>query len=423
MDRTFNNEAGGGVMITDFAYDIDAIRRDFPILHQKINGYDLVYFDNAATTQKPKAVIEAMTHYYEHDNSNVHRGVHALSARATEKYEDARAKIKRFINAKSSKECIFVRGTTEAINLVAQSLVAPRIMPGEEILITHMEHHSNIVPWQMVCKRTGAQLQVAPISFDGEIILDEFEKKLNENTQFVSISYASNALGSINPVKKMIEMAHAVGAKVLLDGAQATAHLPIDVQDLNCDFYAFSGHKMYGPTGIGVLWGREELLDNMSPYQGGGEMISSVSFEATEYAPIPHKFEAGTPNIAGAIGLGAAIDYLGSLDMETVAAYEAQLLEYATAAIKSIKGFNIIGTAAHKVPVISFVHGTIHAHDIGTILDSEGIAIRSGHHCAMPLMDFYNLAATSRLSLSFYNTKQEIDRFIETLQKVKEILA
>lgn len=410
-------------MSTDFSFDIGKIRNDFPILNQKINDYDLVYFDNAATTQKPRAVIDAMSRYYEWDNSNVHRGVHALSVRATEQYEAARAKVRRFINARSVKECVFVRGTTEAINLVAQSLVAPRIMPGEEILITHMEHHSNIVPWQMLCKRTGAHLVVAPISFEGEVLLDEFEKKLTENTQFVSISYASNALGSINPVKKMIEMAHAVGAKVLLDGAQATAHLPIDVQDLGCDFYAFSGHKMYGPTGIGVLWGREELLDNMSAYQGGGEMISSVSFEATEYAPVPFKFEAGTPNIAGAIGLGAAIDYLGSLDMGAIAAYEAFLLDYATTALESVKGYSIIGTAKQKVPVLSFVHGTIHAHDIGTILDSEGIAIRSGHHCAMPLMDFYNLAATSRISLSFYNTTKEIDRCMDTLKKVKEILA
>ena len=409
------------VLLSDL--EINKIRREFPILNQKVNDYDLIYFDNAATTQKPKGVIQAIANYYEHDNANVHRGVHVLSVRATEAYEAARAKVRRFINAKSAQECIFVRGTTEAINLVAQSLVAPRILPGEEILITHMEHHSNIVPWQMVCKKTGAKLQVAPISLNGEILLDEFEKKLNENTKFVSISYASNALGTINPVKKMIEMAHAYGAEVLLDGAQASAHLPIDVQDLGCDFYAFSGHKMYGPTGIGVLWGKGDILDNMSPYQGGGEMINYVTFEATEYAPLPHKFEAGTPNIAGAIGLGAAIDYLGSLDMDAITAYETHLLHYATAAVESIKGFNIIGTAHHKVPVLSFVHGTIHSHDIGTILDSEGIAIRSGHHCAMPLMDFYGVAATSRISLSFYNTVQEIDRCIVALQKVKEVFA
>ena len=405
------------------SFEIKKIRNEFPILNKKINDYDLIYFDNAATTQKPKAVIQALANYYEHDNANVHRGVHALSVRATEYYEEARAKIKRFINAKSIRECIFVRGTTEAINLVAQSLVAPRILPDEEILITYMEHHSNIVPWQMVCKQTGAKLQVAPISLSGDVLLDEFEKKLNENTKFVAISYASNALGTINPVKKMIEMAHAYGAEVLLDGAQATAHLPVDVQNLGCDFYAFSGHKMYGPTGIGVLWGKEELLENMSPYQGGGEMINYVTFETTEYAALPQKFEAGTPNIAGAIGLGAAIDYLESLDLEAIAAYEAHLLNYATASIEAVKGFNIIGTAQHKVPIISFVHGKIHPHDIGTILDSEGIAIRSGHHCAMPLMDFYEVAATSRISLSFYNTTQEIDRCIAALKKVKEVFA
>ncbi|ARB93199.1 aminotransferase class V-fold PLP-dependent enzyme [Legionella longbeachae] len=405
------------------ALDIEAIRRDFPILNQKVNDFDLIYFDNAATTQKPKVVIEAMSRYYEQDNANVHRGVHALSVRATELYEAVRSKVKRFINAYSPRECIFVRGTTEAINLVAQSLVAPRILPDEEILITHMEHHSNIVPWQMVCKKTGAKLQVAPISLEGEILLDEFAKKLNKNTKLVAINYASNALGTINPVKKMIEMAHEYGAKVLLDGAQATAHLPVDVQDLGCDFYAFSGHKMYGPTGIGILWGKEEILDAMSPYQGGGEMINYVTFEATEYAPLPQKFEAGTPNIAGVIGLGAAIDYLGSLDLDAIAAYEAQLLNYATAAVESVSGFNIIGTAQHKVPIISFVHGTIHAHDIGTILDSEGIALRSGHHCAMPLMDFYNVAATSRISLSFYNTINEIDSCVQALHRVKEVFA
>ncbi|KTD63793.1 selenocysteine lyase, PLP-dependent [Legionella santicrucis] len=405
------------------ALDIEAIRRDFPILNQKVNDFDLIYFDNAATTQKPKAVIEAISRYYEHDNANVHRGVHTLSVRSTELYEAVRSKVKRFINAYSPRECIFVRGTTEAINLVAQSLVAPRILPDEEILITHMEHHSNIVPWQMVCKKTGAKLQVAPISLDGEILLDEFAKKLNKNTKLVAINYVSNALGTVNPVKKMIEMAHEYGAKVLLDGAQATAHLPVDVQDLGCDFYAFSGHKMYGPTGIGILWGREELLDAMSPYQGGGEMINYVTFEATEYAPLPQKFEAGTPNIAGVVGLGAAIDYLGSLDLDAIAAYETKLLNYATAAVKSVSGFSIIGTAKQKVPIISFVHGTIHAHDIGTILDSEGIALRSGHHCTMPLMDFYNVAATSRISLSFYNTTHEIDSCVQALHKVKEVFA
>ena len=399
------------------------IRSDFPILHQMVNGSPLVYFDNAATTQKPQSVIDALTNYYSHDNSNVHRGVHALSARATQLYEAAREKVRRFIHAPFARDCIFVRGTTEAINLVAQSFVAPRLLPGEEILVTQMEHHSNIVPWQMVCKKTGALLKVAPISINGEIQLDEFEKLLSSNTKFVAITMASNALGTINPVKKMIEMAHAVGALVLIDGAQAAPHLSINVQDLDCDFFAFSGHKMYAPTGIGVLWGRESLLDSMTPYQGGGEMIQYVTFEKTEYAGLPFKFEAGTPNIAGAIGLGAAMDYLWSLDLDHIAEYEAYLLEYATNAIRSVKGYNIIGTAADKVPVISFVHGTIHPHDIGTILDNEGIAIRSGHHCAMPLMDYLNVAATARVSLSFYNTKQEVDRLVEALQKVKEVFA
>jgi len=403
--------------------DLDAIRRDFPALQQMVNGQPLAYLDNAATTQKPQSVIDAMNNYYRHDNANVHRSVHALSVRATQQFEAARGKVQRFINAKHAHECIFVRGTTEAINLVAHSFVAPRIMPGEEILITHMEHHSNIVPWQMVCKKTGALLTVAPISFNGEILLDEFEKKLSNNTKFVAINYVSNALGTINPVKKMIEMAHAYGALVLLDGAQATAHLPVDVQALGCDFYAFSGHKMYGPTGIGVLWAKEDLLEDMAPYQGGGEMISYVTFEATAYAPLPYKFEAGTPNIAGAIGLGAAMDYLWSKDMEAIAAYEAHLLEYTASAVQSVKGFNLVGTAHHKVPIVSFVHGKIHAHDIGTILDSEGIAIRSGHHCAMPLMDFFQVPATTRISLSFYNTQAEVDRCIQALHKVTEVFA
>ena len=403
--------------------DINAIRQDFPVLHQTVNGYPLVYFDNAATTQKPKSVIDAMTHYYNCDNANVHRGVHALSMRSTVQYEATREKVCRFIHANSVRECIFVRGTTEAINLVAQSFAAPRLLPGDEVLITHMEHHSNIVPWQMVCNQTGATLQVAPISIEGEVLLDAFEKKLSKNTKIVAINYASNALGTINPVKKMIEMAHAHGAVVLLDGAQSTAHLSIDVQALGCDFYAFSGHKMYGPTGIGVLWGREALLEEMVPYQGGGEMINYVTFASTEYAPLPYKFEAGTPNIAGVIGLGAAIDYLESLDLEAIVAYEAHLLAYATKAIKAIKGYNLVGTAADKVPIVSFVHGTIHAHDVATILDSQGIAIRSGHHCAMPLMDFLQVAATTRVSLSFYNTEQEIDACVNALHMVKEVFS
>lgn len=403
------------------AWNVNAIRQDFPILHQSVNGHPLIYMDNAATTQKPQSVIDALSQYYQHDNANVHRSVHALSSRATAKFEASREKVARFIHANASQECIFVRGTTEAINLVAQCFVAPQLVPGDEILITHMEHHSNIVPWQMICQQTGATLQVAPISVDGELLLDAFEKKLSSKTKFVSINYVSNALGTINPVKQMIEMAHRYGAKVLLDGAQATAHLPIDVQALGCDFYALSGHKMYGPTGIGVLWGREALLNEMKPYQGGGEMIQYVTFEATEYAPLPYKFEAGTPNIAGVIGLGAAVDYLSSHDLNAMVEYETHLLQYATQAIQSVKGMRLIGTAKEKVPVVSFVHDTIHAHDIATILDSQGIAIRSGHHCAMPLMDFLNVAATNRLSLSFYNTTQEIDAVVHALDKVNEV--
>jgi len=399
------------------------IRKEFPLLNQSINGHPLIYFDNAATTQKPRMVIDAVSRYYSHDNANVHRGVHALSARATLYYEQARSKVHRFINAKTANECIFVRGTTEGINLVANSMVAARINPGDEILITTMEHHSNIVPWQMVCQKTGAVLKVAPISYSGEVQLDEFERLLSNKTKFVSIAYASNALGTINPVKKMIEMAHARGVLVMIDAAQAAPHLTIDVQDLDCDFLAFSSHKMYGPTGIGVLWGREELLESMPPYQGGGEMINHVSFTETEYAPLPHKFEAGTPDIAGVIGLGAAIDFLLSMDLADIAAYEDHLLKYATSALESIKGFRVIGTAQHKVPVLSFIHGSIHSHDIGTILDSEGIAIRSGHHCAMPLMDFYEVAATTRISLSLYNTVQEIDRCMNILAKAQEVFA
>lgn len=403
------------------AWNVEAIRQNFPILHQRINGHALIYLDNAATTQKPNLVIDTLRHYYQHDNANVHRGVHELSARSTALFEASREKVAQFIHANSIHECIFVKGTTEAINLVANCFVAPQLKPGDEILITHMEHHSNLVPWQMICKQTGAVLQVAPISLEGEVLLDKFEEKLSDKTKFVAINYVSNALGTINPVKKMIAMAHCRGIKVLLDGAQATAHLPIDINALDCDFYAFSGHKMYGPTGIGVLWGRESLLNEMTPYQGGGEMIHYVTLEETHYAPLPYKFEAGTPNIAGAIGLGAAIDYLNSLDIEAMVNYEAQLLDYATKAISSVEGIRLIGTASAKVPVISFIHERIHAHDIATILDNQGIAIRSGHHCAMPLMDFLNVAATNRVSLSFYNTQQEIDALVCALSSVNEV--
>lgn len=402
-------------------FNIDKVRNDFPILKQEVNGYPLVYLDNAATTQKPQMVIDAIKNYYEHYNSNVHRGVHQLSMQATMAYEDARAKVARFIHANKPQECIFVRGTTEGVNLVAQSYFLPRLQEGDEIILSHMEHHSNIVPWQMICERVGALIKVAPISFDGELLIEEFEKLLSPKTKCVALTYASNALGVINPVKKVIEMAHSIGAKVLIDGAQSTAHLPINVQALGADFYAFSGHKMYAPTGIGVLWAREALLQDMQPYQGGGEMITAVSFDFTEYADIPYKFEAGTPNISGAIGLGAAIDYMLSLNPNAILEYEAQLLHYATERLNALKGFNIIGNTTDKVPVISFVHGKIHPHDIGTILDTQGIAIRSGHHCAMPLMNFLDVAATARMSLSYYNTFEEIDRCIKALEKVKEV--
>jgi cysteine desulfurase/selenocysteine lyase len=403
------------------SWNIDQIRGDFPILHQEINACPLVYFDNAATTQKPRQVIDAISQYYEHDNANVHRGVHQLSVRATDAYEAARQKVATWIQAPKVEECIFVRGTTEAINLVANSYFLPRLQSGDEILLTQMEHHANIVPWQMVCQKTGAVIKVIPISSAGEIDLVAYEKMLSPKTKCVSIGYASNALGTINPVKKMVEMAHQVGAKVVVDGAQSTAHLPINVQDLGVDFYAFSGHKMYAPTGIGVLWGRAALLNEMTPYQGGGEMIAYVTFEKSEYAPIPNKFEAGTPNIAGAIGLGAAIDYLKGLNFAHMQAYEQDLLDYATESLQNIPGYRIIGTANLKVPVISFIHERIHAHDIGTILDTMGIAIRSGHHCAMPVMDFYDIAATARMSFSFYNTKEEIDACMVGLHKVIEV--
>jgi cysteine desulfurase/selenocysteine lyase len=404
-------------------WDVEAVRKDFPLLHHKVNAYHLAYLDNAATTQKPKQVINAMRHYYEFENSNVHRGVHTLSVKATQAYEDARTTVARFIHAPKIQECIFVRGTTEAINLVANSYFLPRLSEGDEIVLTHMEHHANIVPWQMIAEKTGAIIKVVPISLSGELLLENLAKLLSPKTKCVACTYASNALGTINPIQKIAEMAHQVGAKIVVDGAQATAHLPIDVQSLDIDFYAFSGHKMYGPTGIGVLWGRETLLNAMPPYQGGGEMISSVSFDFTEYAPIPQKFEAGTPNIAGAIGLAAAIDYLGSLDLKAMMQYETELLRYASQALLDLKVYNIIGTASDKVPVISFVHGKIHPHDIGTILDTQGVAIRSGHHCAMPLMAFLDLPATARISLSFYNTFTEVDQCMKALVKVKEVFA
>lgn len=406
---------------TTFSFDVTRYRNDFPILGRKIYDKPLVYFDNAATTQKPQSVIDALTRYYSSENANIHRGVFYLSEAATRDYEEARRKICRFINAQMPKEIIFVRGATEGINLVAHSYGRTFLEAGDEVLISGMEHHSNIVPWQIVCDSVQAKLRVAPINDRGELIVEEYKKLLSEKTKLVALTHVSNALGSINPIKLLIEMAHAVGAKVLIDGAQAVSHLPVDVRDLDADFYVCSGHKMYGPTGIGVLYGKKELLEKMPPYQAGGDMISSVTFEKTEYNVLPHKFEAGTPHIAGVIGLGYAIDYLSEIGMENVACYELDLLGYATKALSEISGIRLIGEAEQKASIVSFLFEDIHAHDIGTILDQDGIAIRAGHHCAMPVMDRFQIPATVRASLGLYNTKDEIDILAASLQKVKEV--
>ena len=402
-------------------FDVDSIRGDFPILNQMVHGKPLVYLDNAATSQKPSAVIEAMSRYYTADNSNIHRGVHQLSERATKEYEEARVKVQGFINAAHSKEIIFVRGVTEAINLVTNSYGRANVKAGDEILITAMEHHSNIVPWQMLCEEKGARLRVAPINDDGELILEEFEKLVNERTRLISVVHISNALGSINPVQAIVEIGHRHNVPVMIDGAQAAPHTAIDVQELGCDFYAFSGHKVYGPTGIGVLYGKADILDAMPPYQGGGDMIASVTFEKTTYNTLPYKFEAGTPNIAGTIGLGAAIDYVNQIGLERIGRYEDELLAYGAEALSQISGLRLIGTAKEKAGVLSFVLDGIHPHDIGTILDREGIAVRTGHHCAMPLMERFGVPATARASLSFYNTKQEIDSLVAGIARVKEV--
>lgn len=402
-------------------FPIEKIRADFPILAEKIRGKPLVYLDNAATCQKPQAVIDSIVHLYSHDYSNVHRGVHTLSVRSTDKFEAARSKVKDFINAASDKEIIFVRGATEAINLVAQTFGKSNIKAGDEILITAMEHHSNIVPWQMLCEQTGAVLKVAPINLQGELIFAEFEKLLSDKTRFVAVVHVSNALGTINPVNAMIAAAHARNIPVLLDGAQAIPHTPIDVQELNCDFYVFSGHKLYAPSGIGVLYGKQALLEAMPPWQGGGDMIRKVSFEKTEYNTLPYKFEAGTPNIADVIGLGAAIDYINEIGIAAIAAYEHELLVYATEQALQIKGLKIIGEAAEKSAILSFTLDKIHPHDIGTMLDSLGIAIRAGHHCAMPVMDFFGVPATARASFAMYNTKEEIDVLMQGIRDLIKV--
>lgn len=403
------------------ALDAQQVREDFPILNVKVHGKPLVYLDNAATSQKPQAVLDALRRFYTEECSNVHRGVHTLSELATQDYEGARSKVRGFLNARQCREIIFVRGTTEGINLVAQSYGRTSLKAGDEVLITAMEHHSNIVPWQILCQQTGAALRVAPINDEGELLLDEFEKLLNSRTRLVAVTQVSNALGTINPVRQIIERAHKWNARVVVDGAQATPHLRVDVQELDCDFYAFSGHKVYGPTGIGALYGKAELLEAMPPYQGGGEMILSVTFEKTIYNETPHKFEAGTPNIAAAIGLGAAIDYVSAIGFDRIAAYEHQLLTYATDALSRIPRLRIIGTAKQKAAVLSFVLDGVHPHDVGTILDGEGIAVRTGHHCAQPVMQRFDVPATTRASFGLYNTREEVEALRAGLQKVAEI--
>ena len=404
-------------------FDVARIREDFPLLKQTVNGKPLVYLDNAATSQKPQSVIDALVRYYTTVNSNVHRGVHTLSQLATDDYEAARSKARKFINAAEDHELIYVRGTTEGINLVAQTFGRQNIGQGDEIIISCLEHHSNIVPWQILCEEKGAQLKIVPINDSGELLIDEYEKLLSPRTKLVSIVHQSNALGTINPMETIIEMAHSRGVPVLVDGAQSAPHMAIDVQQMGCDFFVFSAHKLFGPTGIGILYGKSEYLNAMPPYQAGGEMIRSVSFEKTTYNVLPHKFEAGTPNIAGAIGLGAAIDYLNALGMEKINSYEKELLDYGTDCLSRIDGLQIIGTAKEKGGILSFVLGDIHPHDIGTILDTEGIAIRTGHHCAQPVMQRFGIPATARASLAFYNTKAEIDSLVEGIDRVLEVFS
>jgi cysteine desulfurase/selenocysteine lyase len=402
-------------------YDVERIRGDFPALQQRVHGHPLVYLDNAASAQKPAQVIDTIRRHYTEGYANVHRGLHYLSECASDAFEAARGKVRAFINAREDREIVFVRGTTEAINLVANSFGQAYLRAGDEILITEMEHHSNIVPWQLLGERLGTVLKVAPLNDAGELRLDEFERLLGPRTRLVAVTHVSNALGSINPVGRIIELAHARGARVLVDGAQAIPHARVDVQALDCDFYAFSGHKLYGPTGIGVLYGKAALLESMPPYQGGGEMIREVSFARTTYAELPHKFEAGTPHIVGAIGLGAAIDYLRSIGLEAVARHEDELLAYATARLRDISGLRLVGTAADKAGIASFVLDGVHTHDVGTILDRYGVAVRAGHHCAMPLMTRFGLSGTTRASFALYNTRAEVDALVEAIKQVQEL--
>ncbi|MBV1951896.1 MAG: cysteine desulfurase [Cycloclasticus sp.] len=401
-------------------YDVEKIRSDFPVLNQQVHGKPLVYLDNAATSQKPQAVIDSLVNYYANDNANIHRGVHTLSERATLAYENARKTVQVFLNASSEKEIVFTRGATEAINLVANG-VAEYISAGDEILITAMEHHSNIVPWQMLCEKTGAILKVAPINEDGELLLEEFEALISKKTKFAALSHMSNALGTINPIKSLINLLHLSGVPVLIDGAQAIPHIPVDVQALGCEFYVFSGHKLYAPTGIGALYGQLDQLEKMVPYQGGGDMISMVTFDKTVYSKVPYKFEAGTPNIAGTIGLGAAIDYISQVGIDAIAAHENSLLEHAVEQSKNIKKLRIIGTAKNKGAILSFVLDGIHPHDIGTMMDHQGIAVRAGHHCAMPVMDFFGVPATARASFAMYNTHEEVDALMAGIENLIEM--
>jgi len=405
------------------AYDAQAVRRDFPILATLVHGRPLVYLDSAASAQRPRAVLRAVEDYETHSHANVHRGVHALSQAATAAFEGARERVRRFINAASTREIIFVRGTTEGINLVAQAYARPRFRPGDEILITALEHHANIVPWQMVCGETGCALKVAPINRRGELELEEFFRLLTPRTRFVAVSHVSNALGTVLPVREIIEAAHAHGAVVLVDGAQAVPHSAVDVRALGADFYAFSGHKLYAPTGIGVLYGREELLAAMPPWQGGGDMILTVSFDKTTYNELPWKFEAGTPNISGAVGLAAAMDYIETLGIDAIAAHEQRLLQLATAELRRLPDIELIGTAAHKAAVLSFIMKGVHAHDLGTILDAEGVAVRTGHHCAMPVMTFFGVPATARASFGCYNTERDVATLVAGLERAREVFA
>jgi cysteine desulfurase/selenocysteine lyase len=404
-------------------FDVEAARRQFPILARMVHGKPLVYLDNGASAQRAQRVIDAVDDYERHHHANIHRGVHTLSQEATALFEAARDRLTRFINARSRNEVIFVRGTTEAINLVAQSYARPTLRPGDEVLITHLEHHGNIVPWQMVCEQTGAKLIVAPMDAQGEVHLDAVVSLMNPRTKILACAHVSNALGTILPVRRMVAAAKARGIITLIDGAQAISHLQVDVQDLGCDFYAFSGHKMYGPTGVGVLYGREQLLDRMPPWQGGGDMILTVSFAKTTYNALPSKFEAGTPNISGVIGLGAAVDYLSGLDLEAAHAHESALLRHATAVLTKVPGLRIVGMAAEKASLVSFVVAGVHPHDLGTILDEDGIAVRTGHHCAMPVMDFFKLPATARASFAFYNRFEEIDRLGAGVERARKLFA